>query len=117
MLKFLLADKNAVRFKATLGGDFPFGNEAQRRKVYALRAKGEEARFLTLLEPHEGQACVKSAAAAGPDSLRIELTDGRVQVITIENLEGSGKDISVTLAESKDGKTVRQETTTPDQSR
>ena len=33
-----LSGVNAVRFKATLGGDYPLGDESQRRKVTAIRA-------------------------------------------------------------------------------
>ncbi|MEO7101087.1 MAG: hypothetical protein ABI162_17150 [Luteolibacter sp.] len=108
-LKVSLAGKNAVRFKATLGGDYPFGDESGQRKVYSIRSKGTEARFLTVLEPYEGKAMVKSAVATGPDALRVELNDGRVQDLTIRNLSGSGKDISVEIFESKDGKHTREE--------
>jgi hypothetical protein len=69
---------NAVRFKATLGSDYPPGNEAQRRKVCA-------------------------------DSLRVELVDGRVQEISLKNFDGSGRDIELSLVESKDGKELRRE--------
>ena len=41
-----LSGVNAVRFKATIGGDYPLGDESQRRKVTAIRANGTEARFL-----------------------------------------------------------------------
>jgi hypothetical protein len=106
---FSLAGKNAVRFKATLGADYPFGDESDRRKIYAIRSKGTEARFLTVLEPYDDKAMVKSAIATGPDKLRVELADGRTQDITIKNLDGTGKDIAVSITESKDAKTVRTE--------
>jgi hypothetical protein len=44
--------------------------------------------------------------------LRVELADGRVQEIEIKNFEGDGKDIQVNLTEIKDGKMLRQESTT-----
>jgi hypothetical protein len=106
-----LAGKNAVRFKATLGADYPVGNESQSRKVFATRSKGNSARFLTLIEPYEAKAMVSSAVATGPDSLHVELGDGRVQEIVIHNLEGSGTDISLEIKESKNGVLLRQETT------
>jgi hypothetical protein len=103
---------NAVRFKATLGSDYPLGNEAQRRKTFAVRAaKGTEARFLTVIEPYENQPVVKSAVAASSDSLRVELTDGRVQEITLKRFDGSGRDIVAEITESKGGQVVRRETT------
>lgn len=107
-----LSSLDAVRFKATLGSDFPLGNETQRRKVYAIRApEGTEARFLTVIEPYEDQPMVKSAVATSADSLRVELADGRVQEITLKNFDGSGKDIVANITESRAGKMLRSETT------
>jgi hypothetical protein len=107
-----LSGVNAVRFKSTLGSDYPLGNEAQRRKVYAIRAaNGDEARFLTVIEPYEDKALVKSAVAVNADKLRVELTDGRVQEITLKNFDGSGKDIEAHIVETKDGQVLRQEST------
>jgi hypothetical protein len=106
-----LAGVNAVRFKATLGGDYPLGNESQRRKVTAIRAaQGSEARFLTIIEPYENSPVVKSAEALSADKLRVELADGRVQEIEFQNFEGDGKDIRVSLTESRDGHPIRTET-------
>jgi hypothetical protein len=105
-----LSGLDAARFKAVLGSDYPPGPEAQRRKVYAVRALGNEARFLTVIEPYEDKPMVRSAVATGPDSLRVELADGRVQEIKIQNFTGDGKDIQFNLAETKDGKTLRTET-------
>ena len=108
-----LSGVKAVRFKAVLGGDYPRGDESQRRKTVAVRTTGKEARFLTVIEPYEDKAVVKSATAAGPDALRVELADGRVQEIVIRNLEGSGQDIAVTMTESKNGQPGRTEATAP----
>jgi hypothetical protein len=103
---------NAVRFKATLGGDFPLGDETQRRKVYAVRAaEGTEARFLTVVEPYEDKPMVKSAVATSADSLRVELADGRVQEISLKNFDGTGKGIEMKLVETKDGQRLREEST------
>ena len=108
-----LSGVKAVRFKATLGGDYPLGDESQRRKVTAIRAPlGDAARFLTVIEPYEDKPVIKSAVATGPDSLRVELLDGRVQEITLKNFYGGGKDIEASIIESKDGKVVRLEKAT-----
>ena len=105
-----LSGVNAVRFKATLGGDYPLGDETQRRKVFAVRAPdGNQARFLTVIEPYENQPMVKSAVATSADALRVELADGRVQEISLKNFDGSGKDIEVNLVESRSGQVVRRE--------
>lgn len=110
-IRIKLEGLNASRFKATLGGDYPFGDESDRREVLAVRSKGTEARFLTVLEPYENKALVKTSTATGPDSLRVELTDGRVQEITLHNLSGNGDDVSVQISETKDGKVLRREST------
>jgi hypothetical protein len=104
---------DAVRFKATLGGDYPLGDEAQRRKTYAIRVPGKatEARFLTIIEPYEDKSVVRKAEALSADRLRMELADGRVQEITIQNLTGSGKDIRVSITETRDGGASRTEDT------
>jgi hypothetical protein len=111
VIRVSLAGTNAVRFKATLGGDYPFGDETQRRKIFAVRSQGTEARFLTVLEPYEDKPMVKSAEAVGADKLRIELVDGRVQEITLHNFNGDGKNISADISESKNGADLRTETT------
>jgi hypothetical protein len=107
-----LSGVNALRFKATLGGDFPLGDETQRRKVFTVRAAdGTEARFLTVIEPYDDQPVVKSAVALSADKLRVELVDGRVQEIEIQNFDGDEKNITAQLTETKDGKVLRRETT------
>jgi hypothetical protein len=92
---------DAVRLAAVIGSDYPPGDESQRRKTYAIRSHGIDAAFLTLIEPYEDQPVVKSASATGPGTLRVELTDGRVQQIDIQHLDGDGKSLSINLQETK----------------
>jgi hypothetical protein len=107
-----LSGADALRFKATLGGDYPLGDETQRRKVYAIRAPDAKgARFLTVIEPYEDKPMVKSAVAISADALRVELADGRVQEILLKNFDGDGKDLVGEITESKDGKILRREST------
>jgi len=109
-----LSGVEAARFKATLGGDYPLGDETQRRKVYAVRAPaGTEARFLTVIEPYEDKSVIKSAAATSADSLRVELTDGRMQEITLKNFADDGRKLEVKLIETKHGQRLREESTAP----
>ena len=54
---------------------------------------------------------MKSAVALSADKLRVELTDGRVQEISIHNLDGDGKSISAEITETKDGAMTRSEST------
>ena len=109
VIRIPLGGKGAVRFKATLGGDYPLGDESRRRKIYGIRAQGIEARFLTVLEPYENKPMVKFAEASGPDSLRVNLADGRVQEIAIKNLAGSGKEIAVEITEIANGQVTHEE--------
>ena len=106
-----LTGMDAIRFKATFGCDYFVGDESQRRKTVAVRSIGKEARFLAVIEPYEDRPVVKSAVASGPDKLKVELADGREQEISIGNFDRSGKDISVTISESRDGSPVRAEKT------
>lgn len=102
----------AVRFKASIGGDYPLGDENQRRKTYAIRTPEKTvARFLTIIEPYESKAVIKSATAVSADKFRVELIDGRTQEITLQNFEGTGPNISAQLEESKAGKPLRSEST------
>ncbi|HEU5396369.1 MAG TPA: hypothetical protein VFV81_04325, partial [Verrucomicrobiae bacterium] len=111
VIRIPIAGKGVSRFKAVLGADYPLGDETDRRKVFAIRSTGTEAHFLTVLEPYEKTPMIKSATATGPDRLRVELADGRVQEITIQNLDGDGHDLGVRIVETRDGQVVREEST------
>jgi len=106
-----LSGKDAVRFKATLGGDYPLGDESQARKVYAIRSQGIDARYLTIIEPFQEKPVIRSAEAISADKLRVELVDGRVQEIRITGFDGDGKGMGVSISESRDGKIIRSEST------
>ncbi|MEO8615024.1 MAG: hypothetical protein ABI600_07785 [Luteolibacter sp.] len=100
---------DAVRFKTSVGSDYPPGPEAQRRKTMSVKAeKGSEARFITIIEPYENQPMVKSAAALSADKIRVELIDGRVQEISLRDFTGK---LSVNMIETRDGKETRREST------
>lgn len=109
-----LAGMDAMRFKATLGGDFPLGNESGLRKTYSIRSHGTQARFLTLIEPHAAASVIKRAVATDADHLRVELTDGNVQTITIQKFDGDGKNIHVEMTDTHGG-AVQTESTSTDQ--
>lgn len=104
-----LTGVRAVRFTAVIGSDYPPGDESQRRKTYAVRSVGADATFLTLIEPYEDQSAVKSASAEGVGHIRVELTDGRVQQLDILQLDGNGKDLGVTLRQTKGDQVLGEE--------
>jgi len=54
---------------------------------------------------------VKSATATGPDTLRVELGRRSCAGHHDQKSRRLGKDIGVSIAESKDAKTVRNEST------
>ncbi len=103
-----LTGVDAKRFTAVVGSDYPLGDEFQRRKTYAVRSEGTEANFLTVIEPFEKSPMVKSASATGPGEFEADLADGRVQRIEIQNFQGDGKNIGITLTQSEGGKTVTE---------
>ncbi len=107
-----LSEMNAVVFKAKIGGDFPLGDETQRLKSMAVRTAGTEARYLSVIEPHEAESMLKSVTAKSANELTVELLDGRVQEITIFDLDHESNDlVSVAVKEFKNGKLLRQEAT------
>lgn len=106
-----LSNIKAARLTCILGGDYPLGDETQRRKTVAQRIVGKQARFLTVIEPFESTRAVVRADAVSADKLRVELTDGRVQEIQLDNMEDDGQAINATITEFRDGKVIRHETT------
>lgn len=60
------------------------------------------------MKPYEIKPMVKSAVATEPDSVRVELTDARVQQIHIRHLNGPATDISVDLRQYGGGQ-MREE--------
>ncbi|MFB9057308.1 hypothetical protein ACFFU9_11220 [Mariniflexile ostreae] len=106
-----LSGLGAVAFEATIGGDFPLGDEASRLKSMAVRTHGKKARYLSVIEPYENESLVFSVEAKSENELTVRLTDGRVQNITIEDMEQDGGNVKVIVKEFKNGVLVRRETT------
>lgn len=104
-----LTGLDAVRFEAKIGGDFPLGDESSRLKSMAVRTRGKQARYLSVIEPYESTSLIKSVEAPNENELTVTLTDGRVQKITISNLESPDGKIQVSVKEFKNGKLVREE--------
>ncbi|VGO16545.1 hypothetical protein PDESU_05136 [Pontiella desulfatans] len=103
-----LTNLNAARFKAYVGGDYPLGNEAERRKSLSFRTTGKKARFLTVVEPFEAASKIKSVIAASANEVTIELKDGRTHVVRVQGME-QGEDLNVSIQEFNNGKWVREE--------
>jgi hypothetical protein len=104
-----LRGKGAVRFKATVGSDFPPGPEQQRRKTMAVKAaKAKSARFVTVIEPYENDSMVAAAEALSESEVRVRLKDGREQHIRIIDFDGKP---GFEMVESRDGRELRRERT------
>jgi len=106
-----LSGIDAVGFKAKLGGDFPLGDESSRRKTMAVRSKGKDARYLSVIEPYENESVIKSVKAKSANELEVELKDGRIQEITISDFDSEPNQIKVSVRELLKGKVLREEQT------
>ncbi|AEI40270.1 hypothetical protein KNP414_01708 [Paenibacillus mucilaginosus KNP414] len=103
-----LTGLGAVRFMGLIGADAFPGDEEQRRRTYGVRTRGKAARFITVVEPYEAEAMVKSVRSHDERSVEVLLKDGRTQIITVDELEGD--DLAVRIAEYRAGQLLREET-------
>ncbi|WP_265525125.1 hypothetical protein [Paenibacillus sp. JDR-2] len=103
-----LTGLDAVRFIGRIGADAFPGDEAQRRKTYAVRINGKIGRYTTIVEPFETGSMIESVNATDADSVTVHLKDGRTQVITVHDIAHDNQTLQ--LDEYRDGKKIRQET-------
>lgn len=78
----------AVKLLACVGVDAFPGDEWQKRKTYAVRSHGKVGRFVTVIEPYEGEAVIRQVTATDPDRARVELKDGRIEEIVLTGIQG-----------------------------
>ncbi|MFI3293168.1 MAG: hypothetical protein SNG27_04870 [Rikenellaceae bacterium] len=104
-----LSGLDVATFEARIGGDYPLGDETQRRRTMNVRSNGKQAQFLSVVEPYENKSVIKSVVAKSADQLIVELTDGRRQEITISNLATDPDNIIIDVKEYKGGKLLREE--------
>ena len=107
LLSYNLQGLNVVRLEGVIGGDYPVGNEEQLRKTVGVRLRGNEATYVTVLEPHEGKVEVDN-----PSEIKVELVDGRVQNFELQGFYSIGKEVIVSMVERKDRMVIRSESTT-----
>lgn len=108
---FDLTGLDAVRFKTVVGGDYPLGDEAERRITFGVRTDAPQARFLTVIEPFEKESVVESVIAPSADELIVKLKDGREHRIFFSGMEGEEGKLAVKVEEWKEGMLVREERT------
>ncbi|WP_028611612.1 hypothetical protein [Paenibacillus harenae] len=106
-----LRDLKATRFVASIGGDYPLGDETYRRKMLSARVVGKSARFISVIEPYEHAAKIKWVGASSGDVLKVELVDGRVQIIKLTGFEGDSEGMSIQVQElDAKGEILQQDT-------
>lgn len=104
-----LRGKEAVRFKACIGSDFPPGPEQQRRKTMSVKIpKSTSARFITIIEPYENDHMIASAEAPSDSEVLVKLKDGRKQSIRFTDFDGK---VGFEMMETRNGREIRRETT------
>jgi len=105
-----LTGLDAVQFVGLIGADgFP-GDEAQRRKTYAVRQHGKIGRFITVIEPYEEKQIVSRVTATSENQVEITCHDGRVHVISAHDIQSNAP--SVSFREIKDRELKYEEKTT-----
>ena len=108
---FDLSGLQAVRLKTVIGGDYPLGNEDERRITLGVRTDASQARFLTVVEPYEATNMVQSVTARSADELIVLLKDGREHRLYFSGMEGDKNTLAVKLEEWKENKLIREEMT------
>ncbi|MBD0381491.1 hypothetical protein [Paenibacillus sedimenti] len=98
---------DAVRFVGLIGADAFPGDETQRRRTYGVRTQGSTCRFITVVEPYESESLVRSVCAYDPNTVLMELRDGRIQLITVKDIESDH--CSLLLQEYRNGVLLREE--------
>lgn len=111
IIRIDVGDVGAVRLRTSIGGDYPLGDETQRRRTFAVRSTGTEARFLTVIEPFENPSVIQSVQADGENAVVVTLTDGRQQRVTIKNFDKDPASIVIDYAEQQGGRQLRSEST------
>lgn len=106
ILEYDLTTVRAVKFRGIIGVDnFP-GDEAQRRRTYGVAQKAVHGRFVTVIEPHEGQRRVASVEGLSKDCVRILYQDGGYQEVTVQGIDTAP---SVTLRTYEDDCLIEEE--------
>ncbi|RCX21564.1 hypothetical protein DFP94_102317 [Fontibacillus phaseoli] len=100
----------AARLVASIGSDYPLGDETYRRKMLSARSVGKEARFVTMVEPYEMRPMIVSASASSADEVRVALADGRIQTIRVTGLDADRGNAVMEITETDTaGRVLRRE--------
>lgn len=109
VIKVNLSNLNPVRFVGRIGADgFP-GDESQRRRTYAVRTKGNIARYITVIEPFENKKQVLLVEGNDENTVKVCLKQGIQQIVRIEGIEE--EQIAISMKEYSNGQLVGEENT------
>ncbi|MDO7171569.1 hypothetical protein [Mariniflexile sp. AS56] len=79
------------------------------RRTYGVRVHDKEAVFLSLIEPYKGTSAIKSMSSSSENTITVELQDGRIQTLSIQNLKGDVPQVKI--IEMVQGKVSKTEST------
>ena len=86
-LQYDLSAVCAVRLTGLIGVDnFP-GDEVQRRRTYGVSQNAIHGRFITVIEPHEGQRKIELVEGVSENKVRISYSDGKWQEIEVQGID------------------------------
>lgn len=105
-----LSSVDAEYFDGYIGGDYPLGDGLSQRKLIANRKTSKAATFISVIELYEGENKVSNVMALSEKSVRVELSDGTSQEVTVSGLD-AGENISARIEEYRDNKLMRSEST------
>ncbi len=105
-----ISNIDAAEFIGSIGGDYPLGDGADRRRLISHRKSAKTASFISVMELYETENKISSVTAVSASCVRVELKDGTVQETEAVNLE-NGENVTVKFREYKDGRLVCEEST------
>lgn len=108
IMEYSLDGLKAVRFTGIIGVDnFP-GDEKQRRVTYGVAQTAVFGRFITVIEPHEGQRKVVRVEGSSENTVKIFYEDGNFQEVEVREINDAP---SVTLRTYRNGSLAAEECT------
>ncbi len=79
--------KRPVRLTGVVGAcAFP-GDKSQRRITYGIAQHGVTARYVTVIEPHEGEGMIARVISIDENSVEVVRKDGRRERVTVFGIE------------------------------
>ncbi|MBQ7573517.1 MAG: hypothetical protein IJT23_04595 [Clostridia bacterium] len=100
---------NAKRFISDIGGDYPLGDESDRRRFVSLRKRGISANFISILEPYEKNSAIERVEYITDTEVCVYLKDGSMDKLNAYGMDTG--DIKISVTKYMDGKIISEENT------